>query len=192
MTSGNATSLTLLQRLRKQENSAWERFAYLYRPLIAWWCRKWSLAEADVDDVTQEVVTAVFTHLPSYVATPGAGGFRAWLRGITRHKLLEFNRRRDRGPEVAGGSVALAMMQEVADSEFVDSPDELAGLYLRAAEAVRADFSQQTWDIFWRTAVEAQAPVDVATELGLNPAAVRMAKARVLRRIREEIGETDD
>jgi RNA polymerase sigma-70 factor, ECF subfamily len=43
--------------------------------------------------------------------------------------------------------------------------------------------------MFWRTTVEDRAPVDLAAELGVTPAAVRKAKSRVLRRLKEEFGE---
>lgn len=192
MMPGDATSLTLLQRLRSQDATAWDRFVFLYRPLVEAWCRRWSIGPADLEDVTQDVMTAVLTHLPHYTPHSDSGSFRAWLRGITRNKLLEFDRRRHRDPQGAGGSVALARIQEVPEPLLEETADDVTGLYLRAAEAVRNDFNVQTWDLFWRTAVEAQPAAEVAKEYNLNPAAVRMAKARVLRRIREEIGDAND
>ncbi|CAN5487170.1 sigma-70 family RNA polymerase sigma factor [soil metagenome] len=192
MMAGDATSLTLLQRLRNREATAWERFAHLYKPLIDVWCRRWCVADADREDVVQDVMTAVFTHLPNYVPQSSEGSFRAWMRGITRNKLLEYGRSRQQHPEAAGGSVALARINEVAEPVLDETPDDVAGLYLRAAESVRQDFNAQTWDLFWRTTVDAQPAVDVAKEYNVAPATVRMAKARILRRIREEIGETAD
>jgi RNA polymerase sigma-70 factor (ECF subfamily) len=65
----------------------------------------------------------------------------------------------------------------------------VGGLYRRALELVRAEFEPRTWELFWLTAVEGRPPVDVAAERGLTPAAVRQAKSRVLRRLREEVGD---
>jgi DNA-binding HxlR family transcriptional regulator len=45
---------------------------------------------------------------------------------------------------------------------------------------------------FWRTAIEGGSPVDVAADLGVSPAAVRMARSRVLRRLKEAFGELSD
>ena len=50
----------------------------------------------------------------------------------------------------------------------------------------------RTWQAFWRTAVEGQAPKNVAAELGVRPDAVRMAKSRVLRRLRDELPDLAD
>lgn len=38
-------------------------------------------------------------------------------------------------------------------------------------------------------AIADRSPADVAPELGLSPKSVRQAKSRVLRRLREELGE---
>jgi RNA polymerase sigma-70 factor (ECF subfamily) len=37
--------------------------------------------------------------------------------------------------------------------------------------------------------MEGQSPVDIAASLGVSPTAVRMAKSRVLRRLKEQFGE---
>ncbi|MBX7104217.1 MAG: sigma-70 family RNA polymerase sigma factor [Gemmataceae bacterium] len=195
MSRQDATSLTLLQRLQGQDDAAWSRFAFLYRPLIVYWCGRWNVMPADEDDLVQEVMKAVHTHLPDFERLGESGSFRAWLRGITRNKLLEYDRRRrTRLPVAEGGSDAQARLNAVADSApaLDEGPAELAGLYMRAAEAIRGDFNDQTWQIFWRTTVESQSPAQVATDLGLKPAAVRMAKARVLRRLREQVGDFAD
>ena len=54
---------------------------------------------------------------------------------------------------------------------------------------MRSEFEERTWQAFWLTAVENRAAVEVALELRMSPGAVRVAKSRVLRRLREELGE---
>jgi RNA polymerase sigma-70 factor (ECF subfamily) len=43
--------------------------------------------------------------------------------------------------------------------------------------------------MFWRTVVQGYSPPALAQELGVTPAAVRQAKSRVLRRLKQEMGE---
>ena len=62
---------------------------------------------------------------------------------------------------------------------------------LRALELVRAEFEPRSWGAFWRVEIDKQTAKDVAEELGMTPAAVRMAKSRVLRRVREELGDLE-
>ena len=63
------------------------------------------------------------------------------------------------------------------------------GLFNRALELIRAEFEERTWLAFWRTVVEGQAPKDVAADLSMSPGAVRVAKSRVLHRLRAELGD---
>jgi RNA polymerase sigma-70 factor (ECF subfamily) len=75
------------------------------------------------------------------------------------------------------------------DLELLDGPDELAKLCQRALGMVRHEFEDRTWTAFWRVAVLEQSPAEVAAETGVTPAAIRQAKSRVLRRLKEEMGE---
>ena len=59
----------------------------------------------------------------------------------------------------------------------------------RALALIRGEFEERTWGAFWRTAVEGRAAKDVGAELGLSAGAVRVAKSRVLHRLREELGD---
>lgn len=193
MNLSGPTSPTLLHRLGASDPSAWNRFVFLYRPLVVYWCRQWTLRDGDLDDLVQEVLQVVLTDLARFEKWGETGSFRAWLRGVTRNKLLEYARRQRREPVALGGSDAAVRFDQVPFESLPDEgPEELGSLYFRAAETIRNDFSEQTWDIFWRIAVEGQSPVQVARDLDLRPPAVRMAKARVLRRLREELGEFNE
>jgi RNA polymerase sigma-70 factor (ECF subfamily) len=54
---------------------------------------------------------------------------------------------------------------------------------------VRGEFEERTWQAFWQTVIGGRAPRDVAADLGMSPGAVRVAKSRVLHRLREELGD---
>ena len=63
-------------------------------------------------------------------------------------------------------------------------------LLSRGLDLIRGEFEERTWQAFWRTAVEGRDAKEVALELRMSPGAVRVAKSRVLRRLREELGES--
>jgi RNA polymerase sigma-70 factor (ECF subfamily) len=54
---------------------------------------------------------------------------------------------------------------------------------------IRSEYEADVWRVFWRVAVEGHSPAEIAAELGVTPAAVRKTKSRILRRLREEVGE---
>jgi len=193
--SGYRTSLTLLERLQANEADAWERLVRLYRPLVAYWCGRWNVTGADADDVIQELFQTAAVKLPELRRDRPGDTFRGWLRGITRNLLLAHARRTARQPRGAGGTEAALRMREVVEPEPPDDPDpasEVNELYRQALEQVRGEFEERTWRAFVRTAVDGRNAAEAAAELGLSAAAVRQAKSRVLRRLREELGELID
>src|SRR5262249_55206390 len=100
------TSASLLERVRVQDPDAWKRVVCLYGPLVLSWCQRWGVPREDAQDVLQEVFLAVSTGLAEF-QRERTGGFRSWVRGITRHKVLDYHRRQRRQPaQASGGSTA--------------------------------------------------------------------------------------
>lgn len=187
-----ATSLSLLQRVRGNDRAAWQRLVQLYTPLVYYWCNRWGCGAENRDDVVQEVFLAVATSLPRFHRDRPGDSFRGWLRGITRNTLLAYLRRIQRQPSADGGTNHYLQMQAISDHTATDDDDppaELGALHRRALDLVRSEFEDRSWQMFWRTVVEGRSPVDVAAEMRVSPAAVRMAKSRVLRRLKDELGD---
>jgi RNA polymerase sigma-70 factor, ECF subfamily len=166
----------------------------LYTPLVYHWSARRGVRGADAEDVAQEVFQAAAAGLARFRREREGDSFRGWLRGITRNVLLQHFRRADRQPRASGGTDALARLQDVAeaeppDADEDDSPSELEALRRRALDLVRGQVEERTWRAFWLTAIEGRSPNDVAPGLGVSPTAVRMAKSRVLRRLKEQFGD---
>jgi RNA polymerase sigma-70 factor (ECF subfamily) len=190
----NATSPTLLERIKADDAAAWDRLVGLYAPLVYRWCRRWDLPEQEIADVFQDVFQAVSTHIASFRKEKQGDTFRGWLRTIAHNKVRDHFRKMGREPGGAGGTDAQIRFSRLPAEESSDDDDsggEQAdrGLFRRALDLIRGEFEERTWSAFWLTAVEDRAPKEVAVELGMSPGAVRVAKSRVLRRLREELGE---
>ncbi len=181
-----STPSSLLAGLRTADPSAWQRLARLYAPLVSRWCRGRGLQAADAEDVVQEVFRTVHARIGDFQHERPADTFRGWLWTITRHKLGDHFRRAVR-PDVRGTGAPLEQLP--AEAPASDAGD--AWLYHRAVEQVRGEFEEPTWQAFWRVTVEDRPPAAVAEELGLSVNAVYLAKSRVLRRLREALGEQE-
>jgi RNA polymerase sigma-70 factor (ECF subfamily) len=193
MSQANVTSLSLLQRARLRDEPSWYRLVSLYGPLVEYWCRRGGVRSEDVGDLAQEVFLAVAEGLGTFERF-GPGSFRAWVRGITRNKLLDHYRRAGRQVAAVGGSTALERLGEIPDpvpGSDADA-DEVSVLYRRAMDLIRGEFEERTWQAFWLSAVEQRDAPAVAAELNMSPVAVRIAKSRVLARLRAEAGELID
>jgi RNA polymerase sigma-70 factor (ECF subfamily) len=187
--------LTLLGRARANDGEAWVELVRLYRPLILFWCRRAGIDGQGAEDLSQEVFAAASHALSGFRHDRPGDTFRGWLRAITRNQIARHRRRPGPAPAV-GGSEALLRLNEVPDPQ----PDPLAGceqeeetefsqVVHRALERVRPDFEKSSWQAFWLTVVGGQATADAARVLGLTEDAVRQARSRVLRRLKQEVGE---
>jgi RNA polymerase sigma-70 factor (ECF subfamily) len=93
------TSTSLIVRAKKRDQAAWERLATLYTPVVYQWARQANLQENDAADLVQDVFQTVGKDLHRFERASHLPRFRAWLWGITRHKLLDFFRRRKLQPQ---------------------------------------------------------------------------------------------
>jgi RNA polymerase sigma-70 factor (ECF subfamily) len=186
------TRPSLLVRIRDaRDGQAWSQFVDLYAPLIYGFLRKHGLQDADAADLTQEVLRAVAGSARRLEYDPTRGPFRGWLFTVVRNKLRNFLTARNRHEQPSGGSAALAWLEDQPGS------DESQGaqwdqeyeqrLFHWAADQVRGDFQDTTWQAFWQTAVQGRGPQEVGEQLGMSVGAVYIAKSRVLARLREQI-----
>ncbi len=189
---GRTTPLSLLERARAKDEVAWHRLMALYRPLVLYWCARKGVAAADCEDVTQEVFTATARALAHFRRDRPGDTFRGWLRAVTSNQILLYFRRRLGRPLAEGGSEALQRLQELPDPLTEPVPGEeteMSRLYRQALEQVRCEFEDSSWRAFWLTAIENREPASVVGELGMTTAAIRQAKSRILRRIKQELGD---
>lgn len=189
----DSTSISLLYRLKANESGAWDRLVVLYAPLVYHWCRKLDLPDQDAADVFQDVFQSLSAKISTFRKEQPGDTFRGWLRIITHNKVYDHFRRQGREPQAAGGTEANIRFSQLESldpqSEDTDEEQAYQQLVRRALEMIRNDFTPRTWQAFWRSTVDGQRPVDVAEELQMQPGAVRVAKSRVLQRLRQELGE---
>ena len=177
------TRPSLLIRLRDHgDRDAWESFVRLYGRLLFADCRRRGLADADAEDVTQEVFSRVVRAIHAFEYRPEIGRFRDWLGTIVRNEVRRF--------------FAKNRKQALSDSETLDdlaAPDpgwnELFQQHV-LAEALREcqpRFEPQTWQAFERVWVQNIPAADVAAAMHLSLDNVYLAKSRVLKRLVETV-----
>lgn len=188
----DATSPSLLAGVQDNRAGAWERLVDLYAPLVYHWCRRCNLSPEDTADVFQEVFRSVAQHVRDFSRDREGATFRGWLRTITRNKVRDHFRRRHGEPEAPGGSSAQARLHAVVSPELAEDDPEEQGLVYRqlhrTLDAIRGEFEDRTWRAFWAVQIDGRGTDEVGAELGLTASAVRKAKFRVLRRLRERMG----
>jgi RNA polymerase sigma-70 factor (ECF subfamily) len=177
----HTTSVSLLQRLQHSPSSAdWRRFAGLYTPLLFYWAHQLSLQDADAEDLVQEVLSCVWKEISNFQRRDGKR-FRGWLWTITLNYVRRQHRRRQPSQAPMNGDWAadIDSLNEMVEEEYQSY------LVQRAMQLMRAEFEPSTYEACWEFVAEARPASEVAAQLGLTPNAVYLAKARVLRRLRE-------
>ncbi len=190
MTGHLTTRPSLLVRLRdKDDHEAWSQFVAIYTPLIFGFCRNRGLTEADAGDVTQDVLRAVAGAIARFRYDRQRSSFRNWLFTVVRSKLNNFFAVQARQPRPVGDTTLEKYSENEPDRELEDSwqRDYQASLVSRAAKQIQAEFKEQTWNAFWRTAILGEAADTVAGELGLTLNALYIARSRITNRLKQTV-----
>ncbi len=195
---GPETRASLIGKLRSSaSDEAWTEFAALYRPLVIRVALAKGLQHADAEDLAQDVLATVGRVIGSF--DPEAdGSFRGWLFKITRNLCVNQLTRGPfsgkRGPIGSGDSdVQRMLLQLPADEATVTlfTAEHRRLRFRQAAEELKPTFSNSTWLSFWFTAVDGRSIDSVASELGMTNGAVRVARCRVLAKLKETIQPQD-
>jgi len=191
MESIPATRASLLMRIRDRGDAdAWRQFVQLYAPVVYAYARRRQIQDADAADLTQEVLRSVSKSIARLEYDARYGSFRGWLFTVTRNKLVDFQRRKSIGQAVGGSSIQDVLNRQPAaeEQDFWDQ-EFRRQVFAVAAEQVKPEFEEATWQAFWQTAVEGRKPNDVAGGLGMSVGAVYIAKSRVQARLKERVRE---
>ena len=193
----SSINTSLLERLRAGTPQAWSRLVHVFGPLVFRWCRQRGLQTSDADDVGQDVFRTVAAKIGQFRRERPTDTFRGWLWTIVRSKIADYYRRQNKQPPSPGGSSAHERLErlpapEEQEPDEASAPETPGSLYRRGLALIQSEFTGQTWRAFWRVAVDNCEAADVADELKMSVNAVYLAKSRVLRRLREELGELFD
>jgi len=191
-----STSSSLIQRIKAQDADAWTKLVRLYGPLVDFWLGREGLEGADVEDVFQDVFATVARGIADFRKDRPSDTFRGGLRTIVHSRAVDHFRRSRGQLRATGGSEFQQRLQDIAApaSSDADGPEEAGQIQevrLRALDLIRSQFEPRTWEAFWRVTVDDHTTADVARDLGITPSGVRLAKSRVLRRLREELGDLE-
>ena len=122
--------------------------------------------------------------------------FRRWLFRIARNRVIKFLVNERKRPRGVGGSDEQVALEQKEDghesiSEFFER-EYRQQLLWRAAEQIRAEFRESTWQAFWRSYVDGHAIADVAKQLGVSVGSVYISRSRIVARLKNKVNEIID
>ena len=181
----NTTSRSLLLRVSDSTDSAaWERFVELYAPMIHLWAMKQGLRESDAADLVQDVLATLVTKLPEFQYDKSRR-FRGWLYTITLNRARDWYRRKSNQQSTGLELFAESIAGDAAESVFEENEYQQFVVH-RIREIMECEFEESTWKAFWLNVADGKSAPEVSGLLGMSENAVRLAKFRVLKRLRSE------
>jgi RNA polymerase sigma factor (sigma-70 family) len=187
---GSKTSPTLLGRLAQfpLDQEAWSAFVDRYAPRFARWCRHWGLQDADVENVSQGVLTKLVVRMRGFVYDPSMS-FRGYLRKIVEDALTDELRHRRLNVTGGGGDFQEVLESVEARVDLMHRLEQEFDLELveAASRTVRQRVDPHTWEAYRLTTSERLSGAEAAAQLGIEVATVYVAKGRVIQMLKEEL-----
>lgn len=180
------TPVSLLDRVRRGDQIAWNEFSTKCSAMLRQWCLKWGLQTADADDLIQDTLLIVFSRIAEF-RRRGAGSFRSWIRTIAWRCWCDAVARVERSTRA---EVAIRFHESLEARTSLE--EEFRKLFEnqileQAMEIVKRRVQASTWDAFRLTALE-NVGGEIAAEIsGLQINAVYAARYRVQRLISAEM-----
>jgi RNA polymerase sigma-70 factor (ECF subfamily) len=181
-----------LVRLRDpQDEQAWTEFVEIYDPLIYRLARQRGFQDADALELVQDVFLAVGSAIDRWDPDPCRGRFRNWLFRIARNLMVNLLVAQRRRPQGTGRTEIRRLLEQQPAPDGNDSAvfdqEYKRRLFHWAADRIRADLQDTTWQAFWLTTVVGKEAREVALQLGLTVGAVYKSRSRVMVRLRKTI-----
>lgn len=199
------TRMSLIERLADWEDQrSWDDFYQTYWRLIYSVSLKSGLGQDEAFDVVQETVLSVAKQWKKgQVYDPAKGSFKTWLMNITRWRIADQFRKKQRNPAAGfqsggspdgdGGYRDTATIERLEGENGEDVLEKMwenewmANLSEVAIERVKKLVSPKQFQIFHAYVIKDWDPARVKSELGVSSSQVYLAKHRVGGLIKKEI-----
>lgn len=174
-----STDEELMQRYLDGDQRAFAALHARYRPLLTRIVQRHVFRRADVEDLVQQAFTQLHASRANYRR---GEPLRPWLCTMAANVCKDYGRRCKRRREVSHE------LSQLADELPTRLPGELAQS-LAPLEAALASLSTLTQQIFHEHFLSERPLIDIARELGKNPATVRVRVHRGCAQLRAALAD---
>jgi len=201
------TRQTLLSRLKDwQDQASWREFFDTYWRLLYGVALKAGLTEAEAQDVVQETMLAAARKMPGFTYDPAKDSFKGWLLTVTRWKIADQFRKRqklpgrygsDRGQPRASDEARTATIERIPDPAGLDlsllwEREWQENLLRVALQKVKQQVNPAHYEMYHLHVIKQQPVRQVAKALRVNPARIYLAKYRISKLLRQEIARCEN
>ena len=189
---GFETKRTLLSKLRQGDDISWQEFYRIYSPLIALCGQDYNLSNADIDELIQLTIIAVFKD-NKFHYQPEKGRFRDYLRTIIRHRAIDLKRKERKKMLESSLDELPELQDECSDPLTQHWEDEWKRHILRQAlDELKNQIEPESYQAFELYALKEWSALEVAHFLHVSKSVVYTNKNRAIIKLREIIKEMDE
>jgi RNA polymerase sigma factor (sigma-70 family) len=193
------TRYSLLSRLQNWEDSeSWRVFFDTYWRLIYSVALKSGLTQTEAEEVVQETIICVAKNIQKFKRDRKLGSFKGWLRNLTRWRIADqLKKRTGLLPGDAGGAASEHQpLEEIPDpaddTPALDWEQEWQSNLLKAAlQRVKRRVKEEQYQLFDFCVVKQWPVKRISQTLGVSAAQVYLAKHRISRLLRKEVGSLE-
>ncbi len=181
------TNMDLLLQLKSDETvnreMGWGIFVDRYGPIICGFARNAGLPSSEADDIMQTVLFNFFRVADRFEYDPSKGRFRGYLKRITLNAIRQRYRKKQEGNLDTFGLEAAEDPRDDLGAAF--DREWAEHLLSEAMTEARPKFEPKTWEAFELYGRRGMSCEKTAQRLNMSQEAVRRAKSRVMRAVRQ-------
>ena len=187
------TRLSLLSRVKNLDDArSWEEFIRTYGRLVQGLARSRGLTMHEAEDVAQEVFQNIARTIQQFRPAPHAGAFRSWLGRLTKWRVEDRRRARDRfaSPARATDEPRTATIERVPAPDDVNEEfEQQARRHLLATlfQQLESRVPPKQLQIFQLVVMDDLPAARVAQMYGMTVTHVYVIRHRVMQKLREEV-----
>jgi len=194
------THASLLDRLRSGTDAeSWNEFYRVYGKLVRDFAIRAGLNDAEADDVVQETVVAMVSHLPQYRYDPKRCRFKTWLLNQASWRVKDSFRQRPKEPawnrpaplreESTGRTPTVDRVPDLnaADFDALFETEWRKKMFAAGLERVRGKFNLKQLQVFDLLVTKEWPASEVARSLGVSLTNVYVTRHRISAAIKKEI-----
>jgi RNA polymerase sigma-70 factor (ECF subfamily) len=189
-----ATRRSLIDRLANWDDQRrWQEFFDTYWKLIYAAARRSGLTDAEAQDVVQETIITVARQIEKLRYDPAVGSFKGWLLQITRWRIGDQFRKRDRAAmSLTNDDRQTATIERVPDPNVVDleafwEKEWQQNLFAAAITRVKKKVDPKQFQIFDCYVRKEWPAQEVARKLRVSVGQVYLARHRIGATLKKEI-----
>ena len=180
----------ILQLTGQASELAWAEFVSSYEPFLVRLAQRRGVPDRHVPDATQQIFLAIARSVSGWQDDGKPESFRRWLNRVAQNVVIRFMTRERRQPGGIGGSDLIEYLESVAaEPDGQQIAEYERELIVWAADQVRREFRETSWQAFHATVIDGRDVAEVAIELGVSPGSIYMSRSWIMSRIHRIIDQ---